>query len=255
MRLKVGKISYINSVPLFCANSNLFEMVEDYPARLNRLAEKRELDVSLISRWIYPQIEKDYKVIPEFCIGGDGEIMSVEIFSKKPLESLKNGTLFITAETGTSSKAFGYLVAKKYGFNLLSLERVPFEEADAVLLIGNAALAFSNPDYPYKYDLGKMWREVAGTKMLYAVAVARRDIFESARLAISEYFDSSLRKFDEERAEQIKEVARRFELERGTSISESLLEKYYSKLIYKFSEKDFVESFNYVTNLYRDGLV
>ncbi len=255
MRLKLGKISYINSVPLFCADSNLFETVEDCPARLNSLAEKCELDVSLISRWIYPHIEKDYAVIPEFCIGGDGEIMSVEIFSKKPLERLRGGTLFITAETGTSSKAFGYLVAKKYGFNLLALDRAPFESADAVLLIGNAALAFSNPDYSYKYDLGEMWRDVVGTKMLYAVAVARRDIFDSASKIVSDYFDTSLRKFSEERAEQIKKVSRRFEMECGKPISESLLDKYYSRLMYKFSEKDFSESFNYVSNLYRDGLI
>ncbi len=255
MRFKLGKISYINSIPLFCADSDKFESVEGVPMYLNELAEKRLLDVSLISRWIYPQIEKDYKVIPNFCIGGDGEIMSVAIFSKKPLESLKDGSIFVTAETGTSSKAFRYLVEKKYGYNLLALKRESFENADAVLLIGNAALAFSNQNYPYKYDLGSMWKEAVGTKMLYAVAVARRDIFDSVCRDISEYFDSSLAKFKTERASQIKDVSRIFKEEQGVDISESLLDEYYSKLIYKFSENDFSESFNYVTNLYRDGII
>ena len=255
MSFKLGKISYINSIPLFCADSQNFEMVEDCPARLNELAEKRELDVSLISRWIYPSIEKDYEVIPEICIGGDGEIMSVELFAKRPIESLKGGTLFITAETGTSSKAFGYLVARKYGLDLLSLERASFETADAVLLIGNSALAFSNPEYQYKYDLGQMWKELVGNKMIYAIAVARRDVFDSARTLALEYFDKSLSLFEATKQTQIAKISKIFEASQGVPISCEKLAEYYSKLIYKLPENEFWESFNFVKNLYANGLV
>lgn len=255
MSLKLGKISYINSIPLFCAYSQNFETVEDCPARLNELAEKRELDVSLISRWIYPSIEKDYAVIPEICIGGDGEIMSVELFTKRPIESLKGGTLFITAETGTSSKAFGYLIARKYGLDLLSLERASFETADAVLLIGNSALAFSNPEYQYKYDLGEMWKEVVGNKMIYAIAVARRDVFDSAKSAVVEYFNESLSFFEQNKESQIERISKLFEESQGVSISCEKLAEYYSKLIYKLPENEFWESFNFVKKLYDNGLV
>ena len=255
MQYKFGKISYINSIPLFCADSQNFEMVEDCPARLNELAENRVLDISLISRWIYPSIEKDYEVIPEICIGGDGTIMSVELFTKKPIEDMQGGTLFITAETGTSSKAFGYLIARKYGLNLLSFQRAPFESADAVLLIGNSALAFSNPEYPYKYDLGEMWKEIVGCKMIYAIAVARRDIFDSARKVALDYFNESLAKFEREKNAQIARISEVFERQQGVPISQSTLAEYYTRLIYKLPEKDFWESFNFVKNLYANGLV
>ncbi|MBP3358186.1 MAG: hypothetical protein J6K91_04670 [Opitutales bacterium] len=255
MQYKFGKISYINSIPLFCANSQNFEMVEDCPARLNELAEKKELDISLISRWIYPSIEKDYAVIPEICISGDGTIMSVELFTKRPIELLQNGTLFITAETGTSSKAFGYLVARKYGLDLLSLERAPYETADAVLLIGNSALAFSNSEYPYKYDLGEMWKEVVGNKMIYAIAVARRDIYDSARKVALDYFNESLEKFEREKESQLAKISAIFERQQKVSISCEKLAEYYTKLIYKLPEKDFWESFNFVKNLYANELV
>ena len=118
-----GRVSYINSIPLFCADSP-FSIVEDVPSRLNAAVARGGLDISLISRWEYPRVEKDYAPLPEYCIGGGGEIMSVKIFSRVPAESLGSGSIFITSQTGTSSRAFRYLLEKKYGYDIFKLPRM-----------------------------------------------------------------------------------------------------------------------------------
>jgi len=248
MPFKIGKISYINSVPLFCAGSD-FETVEDCPARLNALAKERALDISLVSRWIYGEIASDYEIIPQFCIAGAGEIMSVEIFSKRPLSELEGGSIFITSETGTAVRAFSYLAKKNCGLDIRALRRAPLESADAALLIGNSALAFCGGGYPYKYDLGSMWKESEGVKMVYAVAVARRDVYAKARAAAEDYFEKSLAKFSAEKKEIISRVAAGFKLSQGREISEERLSKYYEGLLYKLPESEFDEAFERVEKI------
>ena len=247
-----GKVSYINSLPLFCAPSP-FGIVEAIPSELNSMVENSRLDISLISRWIYPKVEKNYKVIPNFCIGGDGEIMSVKIFSRAPLESLADKSLFITGESGTSIRAFRYLVVEKFGFDIFKMKKAELAFADAVLLIGNKALSFDASKYAYSYDLGSMWREVLGIKMIYAVAVARREIYDDVAESVSEYFGRSLDEFGRNRAYHVARAAELFEKSEGVAIGADIIDRYYSRFIFKFGGEDFSKSFNFVSNLSQNG--
>ena len=115
MAFKFGRVSYINSIPLFCAEPPPdFEIVCAYPALLNEATARGEFDVCLISRWEYPKVSDKYSVLPNYCIGGDGEIMSVKLFSKTDISNLGGKKVFITEQTGTSSRAFAYLCKRKY---------------------------------------------------------------------------------------------------------------------------------------------
>lgn len=243
-----GRVSYINSIPLFCADSP-FSIVEDVPSRLNAAVAHGGLDISLISRWEYPRVEKDYAPLPEYCIGGGGEIMSVKIFSRVPAESLGSGSIFITSQTGTSSRAFRYLLEKKYGYDIFKLPRMSVSAADAVLFIGNAALSFDASAYPYVYDLGEMWRAETGLEMIYAIAVIRRDIYAETARAVADYFGKSLALFASRRADVVKLAGERFFESEGVRLGADVLDKYYSRLVYKFDADKFDKIFNYVEAL------
>ena len=243
-----GRVSYINSIPLFCAPAP-FSVVEDVPSRLNAAVARGGLDISLISRWEYPKVEGNYAPLPEFCIGGDGEIMSVKIFSRLPAESLGGGSIYITSQTGTSSRAFRYLLEKKYGYDIFKLPQSRMETADAVLLIGNAALSFDSSAYPYVYDLGEMWRAETGLEMIYAVAVIRRDIYAETAGAVADYFEKSLALFESRRAEFVKLAGERFLASEGVGIGVDVLDRYYSRLVYRFDAEKFDKIFNYVEAL------
>ena len=125
--------------------------------------------------------------------------------------------------------------------------------ADAVLLIGDAALAFDGAGYPFSCDLGEIWREVAGVGMIYAVAVVRRDIFEDASLLVSGFFEKSLAAFSQNKKYWTGKAAARFRANCGKEISEDTIGRYYSRLVYKFDDLNFERNFSFVENLRKDG--
>ena len=49
------------------------------------------------------------------------------------------------------------------------------EEVDGALLIGDHALEFKNPSYPYCYDIGELWREKTSFPVVFAVWAVRKD--------------------------------------------------------------------------------
>ncbi len=252
MPFSFGKISYINCLPLFFAGDRAgFKFISACPADLNAAVRAGGLDASFISRWEYldSKISDSYKIIPEFCIAGDGEIMSVELFSKRPVEDLAGGRIFITNETGTSSRAFRYLIKRKYGFDIFKLERsVGIDSADAVLLIGNAALSFnSGTSFPFKTDLGEMWREQTGMKMIYSVAVARNDVFSEIAPLAESYFEDSIRLFRENMDEACSLARRQFAESQACDISAEKLRKYYTKLLYRLDPREFSRCLNFVS--------
>ena len=249
MAHRLGKVSYINSLPLFCAGSvDGFEIVPEHPARLNALVGEGALDVSLISRWAYSgEIAKNYRVLPQYCIASDGDVMSVKIFSKCALSELAGKKIFITPETGTSSRAFRHVIRKLHGIDIFALERAEIKDADAVLLIGNRALAFDPSPYAYLYDLGEMWRETYKMPMIYAVFAARNDAYDAVAGPLSAYLDESLELFRKKRSDFLLRAQRDFLAYSGMDIGMETLDRYYNCLIYKLGRGDFEKSFNFVS--------
>lgn len=240
---KFSGVSFINSLPFFCGNvPSEFEMFYSNPSELNELVRLGKTDISMISRWVYPQCEKDYAVLPEFCIGGDGEIMSIKLFSKYEISQIYKGSIFITSQTGTSSRAFRKICFQKYGFDIMALPQRPLDIADSVILIGDNAMLFNSSKYQYCYDLGELWKEWAKCKMLYAVFVIRRSLFDEIAPKVSDFLNISLSLFAENPQ---KVYSKAMELTSG-KLDIEVIKRYYSRLIFKMQRTDFDESFNFV---------
>ncbi len=240
---KFTGVSFINSLPFFCGNvPKDFDMSYANPSELNELVRLGKSDVSMISRWVYPQCESQYAVLPQFCIGGDGEIMSIKLFSKFDISEINKGSIFITSQTGTSSRAFRKICFQKYGFDIMTLPRAPLDKADSVILIGDNAMLFDSSAYKYIYDLGELWQDWAKCKMLYAVFVIRRSLFDDIAEKVSQFLDNSLIEFS---VNPQKVYMKAQELTLGKLDLETI-KRYYSRLIFKMSESDFENSFNFV---------
>ena len=247
MAFKFGRVSHINSIPLFCAEPPPdFEIVCAYPALLNEATARGEFDVCLISRWEYPKVSDKYFVLPNYCIGGDGEIMSVKLFSKTDISNLGGKKVFITEQTGTSSRAFAYLCKRKYGFNLFDGRCASIREADAAILIGNQALAFDGSDFAHAYDLGSMWKEEISLPMIYAVFVVRNEIFGSMAPLLRAYLSKSLSEFARYRQEWILRAKKSLDKEQSVDFPVGELERYYNCLKFEFDDATFKKSFSFV---------
>ena len=186
--IRVGKISYLNTLPIFYhfektgVLEDILEFHSGPPALLNCMLRSGSLDVCISSSVEYAYKPDKYVILPDYCIGSRGIVQSVKLFSRFPIDMLNGRTIFLSGESDTS-RLLCRIVLKKF-FNLdnrfatvaCNLED-GLERADAVLLIGDKAMAAAAnaPDDIHQLDLGRVWTEATGLPFVYALWLARKD--------------------------------------------------------------------------------
>src|SRR5581483_3452008 len=158
--VKLGRISYVNMAPVFYRVDAEVEEVQGVPTQLNRMLLDGELDTAPISSIEYARNADKLRLLPRLCVASEGAVDSIQLVSRKPLEQVR--VVAVTPESATSVALTKVLLPEA--------ELVPLgEEADAKLLIGDAALKWAFEDPTPHYDLGRLWLERTGLPMVFAV--------------------------------------------------------------------------------------
>src|SRR6266702_3898066 len=161
--VKLGRISYVNMAPVFYRLGAEVEEVQGVPTELNRRLLAGELDLAPISSIEYARNADRLRLLPRLCVGSEGAVDSIQLVSRKPLEQVRS--VAVTPESATSVVLTKVLLPEA--------EHVPLgEEADATLLIGDAALQSAFNDPTPHHDLGRLWLERTGLPMVFAVFAA-----------------------------------------------------------------------------------
>ena len=161
--IKLGRISYANMAPVFFRVEAEYEEVTGVPTELNRLLLAGELDTAPISSIEYARHADTLRLLPRLCVSSEGAVDSIQLVSRVPLDEIQS--VGITPESATSVVLTKVL--------LPHAAHVPLgEEADAKLLIGDAALKSAFEDPTPHHDLGKLWLERTGLPMVFAVWAA-----------------------------------------------------------------------------------
>jgi chorismate dehydratase len=158
--LRLGRISYVNMAPLFFGLDADVEEVAGVPTELNARLLAGDIDVAPISSIEYARNAPRLRILPRLCVSSEGAVDSIQLVSHTQLDRITS--VAVTPESATSTVLVRVLLPEA--------EHVPLgEEADARLLIGDAALKsmFENPT-PH-HDLGRLWLERTGLPMVYAV--------------------------------------------------------------------------------------
>lgn len=177
--VRVGAVSYLNTKPLvfgFRDFAGDMELILDLPSRLaDQLADGR-LDVALI-----PSVEflqgADYQMVSDGCIASRGPVLSVKLLSRVPMDRIR--TLGLDGASRTSVALVRILLARRHG--LAPVLRVlpaaaPWElcDVDAVLVIGDRAIALPPDGFEQVWDLGEEWYRDWHLPFVFAVWAARR---------------------------------------------------------------------------------
>ena len=64
------------------------DLIIDYPSKIASMLLEDKIDVGLVPVAIIPEM-KEYYIISDYCIGCDGEVASVCLFSEVPLEKIE----------------------------------------------------------------------------------------------------------------------------------------------------------------------
>src|SRR3989454_8994648 len=167
--IRLGRIGYVNMAPVFFRLDADVEEVVGVPTELNRQIVAGELDVAPISAIEYARNADRLRLLPRLCVSSEGAVESIQLISKTPLDRIRS--VAVTPESATSVVLTKVL--------LPDAEHVPLgEEAEAKLLIGDAALKSAFEDPTPHYDLGRLWRERTGLPMVFAVFAAPEPVAE-----------------------------------------------------------------------------
>ena len=199
MKLKIGKIPYLNSTlfyyglesnPETLANMEFVPMV---PSRLSSAAAGGQLDAGPVPLVTSFELGDTYEPLADFCIATVDKARSILFFSKKPMEMLNYSRIGVTHETSTSVRLLKVLLARLYRVTPREYASVG-EPNDGFLLIGDEALRNRRgcEGYPLITDLGEAWHGTTGLPFVFAVWMVRRDLPEEQKTYLKTVLSRSL---------------------------------------------------------------
>jgi len=181
-KIKVGIVNYLNTKPLIFGIQSApvvdqLLLIEDYPANIARMLVEGTIDVGLVPVAVIPHL-KEHHIITDYCIGCEGPVASVAIFSEVPLEKVEKVLLDYQSRT---SVALAKVLLRKYWKKDVELidtkddYRAQIKGTTAGVVIGDRALEQRKVS-PYIYDLGEAWIDMTGLPFVFAAWVSNKQL-------------------------------------------------------------------------------
>ena len=166
---RLGRISYVNMAPVFYALEADVEEVSGVPTELSRMLLAGDLDIAPIPSIEYARNADRFRILPRLCVSSEGAVESIQLVTRLPFGQVRS--VAVTSESATSVVLVRILLPRA--------EIVPLGmDADARLLIGDAALRSAFEDPTPHFDLGRLWLEKTGLPMVFAVWAAPEPIVD-----------------------------------------------------------------------------
>lgn len=241
----MGHIQFLNCMPLYWGLARTgtlldLDLTKDTPEKLSEQLVRGELDIAPITLVEFLRAADDLVAFPDLAVGCDGPVMSCVIVSQKPLDQLDGARVALGSTSRTSVRLAQLLLAEKIGvqpdyYTCPPDLGVMMQEADAAVLIGDAALRANLHDGPRLglevHDLGQMWKDWTGLPFVFAVWATRREYLEREPLVVQKVHEAFLasRDLSLEEVAKVAEQAARWE-----TFDEPVLERYFTTLDFRF---------------------
>lgn len=153
------------------------QLSEDYPSKIARQLINGEVDLALVPVAIIPQL-KEYYIVGDCCIGAEGPVASVALFSDSPLSGISR--IFLDYQSKSSVALLKILLTRFWKIKPKLLDTTQeFSERikgpDAGLLIGDRALAQLSRSR-YIYDLAEAWIHFTGLPFVFAAWISNKKL-------------------------------------------------------------------------------
>lgn len=194
--IRIAVATYTNTLPFLkglqtsSTISSDAELLMDYPSACAEKVIRNEADLGIIPIQALLDIP-NYHIVGDYCIGSDGGVDSVFIFSKVPIEEVK--VLRLDPQSKTSNGLARILF--KY-FWRKDVDVVLAGEADAEVLIGDRTFG-QKSKHAYAYDLGACWKEFTGLPFAFAVWAANKELPTAFETEFNDALAYGLTKMDE----------------------------------------------------------
>jgi len=198
----VGAVSYLNTKPLIYGfeqglMKDEVELLIDYPSNIASLLQTNQVDIGLVPVAIIPTLE-EHHIVSDYCIGCDGEVASVCLFSEVPLAEIS--TILLDYQSRTSVALLEILIREHWKITPeLRAAAADYEKnisgTTAGLVIGDRALVQRSKS-KYIYDLGTAWKEMTGLPFVFAAWVSNKSLSPQFIRAFNDTISAGTRQID-----------------------------------------------------------
>ncbi|TDG35782.1 radical SAM protein [Pedobacter changchengzhani] len=175
-KIKISAVAYTNTKAFIYGleHSKIINKIDlslDIPSDCAAKVIKGQVDIGLIPVAAIPLVP-NATIVANYCIGSDGAVNSVFIFSSVPVNEIK--TLKLDAHSNTSNNLAKVLLKFFWKVDVQFTTDLS-AETDAIVLIGDRTFGKKN-EYNYAYDLGEQWKNFTDLPFIYAAWVANKEI-------------------------------------------------------------------------------
>jgi chorismate dehydratase len=176
---RLGAVSYLNVRPLVYGLDRRPDLVTvrfDVPSLCARLLDEGAIDLGMVPSIAYADRPGD-RIVPGVCIGSEGAVASVALFTRRPIREVR--TLALDTSSRTSAVLTQVLCSGRFGIAPSYSPHAPdlaamLASADAALLIGDQALFADHRALGAdKIDLGAEWTAMTGLPFVWAFWAGR----------------------------------------------------------------------------------
>lgn len=213
-KVKISIVNYFNTLPFRyglkkSAVINQIDLQEDIPSICAQKLKFNQVDIGLVPVALLPELD-NYKIITDYCIGANGNVDSVKLYSEVPLSEIK--TITLDYQSRSSIKLTKVLNKFYWKQNFEYRDAKPGYEknikgCDAAVVIGDRTFVL-NGKYKYEFDLAEEWKKMTGLPFVFAAWVTTSEINEK----FIEEFNLALSYGIKNTAEAIQESAKKYPL-------------------------------------------
>ena len=200
--LKISAVSYLNTIPFIhgLKQSELIKTIDlqlDYPSICADKLINGTVDLALVPVAVIPKLKEAY-IISDYCIGANGAVDTVCLYSDVPIEEIES--IALDYQSRTSVALLRVLLKEYWQLNPeLKKANVGFEENikgnHAALVIGDRAFAL-NTKHAYIYDLSAIWKEMTGFPFVFAAWVANTKLPQDFIISFNKALEKGLSNID-----------------------------------------------------------
>ena len=217
-KYSISIVNYTNTLPFRYGliESGLAEKIDlhfDVPSECARKLLDGTVDIGLVPVAILPEMN-EYHIISNYCLGSNGAVDTVKLYSRVPLEEIETIHLDYQSRTSVTLvqvlSLFYWKIAPEFVAATEGFES-RIAGKDAAVVIGDRCFDL-NGKFEYEYDLPAEWNKHTGMPFVFAAWVSNKPLekdfiqsFEGAMAFGLVHIDDAVEKYvPQERRELVR---------------------------------------------------
>lgn len=180
--IRISAVSYLNTKPFIYGllKNSIAKDIDlnlDIPAMCAQKLKAGTIDLALTPVAILPELN-EWHLVSDFCIGADGKVDTVCIYSDVPIEKAK--AIYLDFHSRSSAALTRVLCRDYWQIEPTFLKsqegyQQQIKGSTAGLIIGDRAIG-QDKNYAYCYDLADIWKQWTGLPFVFAAWISTKPL-------------------------------------------------------------------------------